>query len=24
VPVKVDPTAPQFIYPHGSWAKFVE
>jgi hypothetical protein len=24
VPVKVDPTAPQFIYPHGSWAKYVE
>ena len=24
VPVRVDPTAPQFIYPNGSWAKFVE
>jgi heme/copper-type cytochrome/quinol oxidase subunit 2 len=24
IPVKVDPTAPQFIYPNGSWAKFVE
>jgi hypothetical protein len=24
VPVRVDPTAPQFVYPHASWAKFVE
>ena len=24
VPVKVDPTAPQFIYPQASWARFVE
>lgn len=24
VPVKVDPTAPQFVYPQASWAKFVE
>jgi hypothetical protein len=24
VPVRVDPTAPQFIYPQASWAKFVE
>jgi hypothetical protein len=24
VPVKVDPTAPQFVYPNGAWAKFIE
>jgi heme/copper-type cytochrome/quinol oxidase subunit 2 len=24
VPVKVDPTAPQFVYPQASWARFVE
>jgi hypothetical protein len=24
VPAKIDPGEPQYIYPHGSWAKFAE